>query len=320
MTEIEFPLEEITMPSEKRSNWPIISSLYTKWIVNVYPRIHPFIYPLAIMFQAGTVWISLVMSVDRFIAIHFPLKSLKFCTISNARKLIALVFIFSLIYCSPRFLEFYARSETLRMFDTPGSSSSSQSSLTIVHTDLTRIGKSTKFRQLVYVWMYVIFQSVIPLLFLTCINVALLISLARSERTIPGGNGDSARSINRVAFARRDITFMIITVVLLFVVLQTPSVVCNCVYGTNYRGSAFNSRYCFKSIKSRIKLRFYNFLLTNVKVFWYQYSMQYRQSFYTNMQLTNVLHLFRIQQEVPQDVLQLDSEALVLLERRSRLL
>jgi hypothetical protein len=213
------------------------------------------------MFQAGTVWISLVMSVDRFIAIHFPLKSLKFCTISNARKLIALVFIFSLIYCSPRFLEFYARSETLRMFDT--GSSNSQSSLTIVHTDLTRIGKSTKFRQLVYVWMYVIFQSVIPLLFLTCINVALLISLARSERTIPGGNGDSARSINRVAFARRDITFMIITVVLLFVVLQTPSVVCNCVYGTNYRGSAFNSRYCFNSSIKTHKLDFNHFFSFN---------------------------------------------------------
>lgn len=214
-----------------------MASLYSKWLIDVYPRIYPYIYPLAIMFQAGTVWISLMMSIDRFIAIHFPLKSLKFCTISNAKKLIALIFLFSLIYCSPRFLEFYVRVELLPPLDGLNTSSP----ITLTHTDLTKTGKSTFFRQLVYVWMYIIFQSVIPLIILACINIALLLSLARSERTTPGICPDSSRSINR-SVARRDITLMIITVVLLFIILQTPSVACNCVYGINYHGLAFNKK------------------------------------------------------------------------------
>lgn len=205
------------------------------------------------MFQAGTVWMSLVMSIDRFIAIHFPLRSLKFCTIQNARKLIALVFAFSFLYCSPRFLEFYTKFEklpslTLSLGTTTNNKSSSSSiqndDLTMPVTDLTNVGKSTMFRQLVYFWMYMIFQSVVPLIVLAFINVALLVSLARSERTTPGGSGDSSRSLNRSAFVRRDVTLMIITVVLLFVVLQTPSVVCNCVYGANNQGIglAFNAK------------------------------------------------------------------------------
>lgn len=215
------------------SGTSLAQNLYPRWVLMIYPRIHPYIYPLAIMFQASTVWISLVMSIDRFIAIHFPLRSLKFCTISNAKKLILLIFILSFVYCSPRFLEFYARRSTL---DSIGSKNNS---FTTFHTDLTNVGKSKIFRQLVYVWMYIVFQSVIPLIILACINIGLLLSIARSERTTPGVSGDSSRSMNR-SFARRDVTLMIITVVLLFIVLQTPSVVCNCVYGTNYHGLAFN--------------------------------------------------------------------------------
>lgn len=218
-------------------------------MLNYYPRIYPYIYPLAIMFQAGTVWISLVMSIDRFIAIHFPLKSLKFCTISNAKKLITLVFILSFVYCSPRFFEYYARIEPLLppaaldgLNITFRTASSTPPLVATAHTDLTNIGRSPLYRKLVYVWMYVIFQSVFPLAVLACINMALLVSIARSERTTPGVTGDSSRSINRT-FARRDITIMIITVVLLFVVLQTPSVVCNCVYGTNPNQILFNKRY-----------------------------------------------------------------------------
>lgn len=223
--------------------------LYMRWTLNIYPRIFPYIYPLAIMFQAGTVWISLIMSIDRFIAIHFPLKSLKFCTISNAKKIITCLFVLAFLYCSPRFFEYYARIETLPPMQTDDllhntSSTHSLDNLMMfdtAHTDLTAVGKSTLYQQIVYVWMYVIFQSVVPLVILACINIALLISLARSERTSPGITGDSSRSINRT-FARRDVTLMIITVVLLFVVLQTPSVVCNCVYGINNYGILFNKR------------------------------------------------------------------------------
>jgi hypothetical protein len=82
-----------------------IITLYNKWSLSIYPRIYPYIYPFAIMFQIGTVLINLSMSIDRFIAIHFPLKSLKFCTISNAKKTIAAIFLFSLAYSSPRFFK-----------------------------------------------------------------------------------------------------------------------------------------------------------------------------------------------------------------------
>ena len=248
------------IPEKKTSS---IIKLYNKWSLSIYPRVYPYAYPLAIMFQIGTVLINLGMSTDRFIAIHFPLKSLKFCTISNAKKIIVLIFVFSLFYSLPRFFEYYVLTETYTI---------NNETFEYVNYDLTSIGKSKIYRKIVYVWMYVLLQSVVPLCVLIIINMALIISLKESDKVLSrfaynstkayrsssifnkiinnntnnniinshlkspifnsNSNSRNKRFLNANNEGRKkDVTLMLIFVVVLFIILQSPAVICNFIYG-----------------------------------------------------------------------------------------
>lgn len=210
--------------------------VYHKWVYFMYPKIYPIVYPFAIMFQICTVWISLGMSTDRFIAIHFPLKSLNFCTIKYAKRVITAIFIFSFFYSLPRFFEFYVHVDKVTL---------NNDTIEIVYSDFTEIGKSTQFRTIVYVYMYIFFQSVLPLILLSIINVGLLVSLKKSGKKLrkfstgseksrlSSINSNSFKFINKDYHKRKDITLMMTTVVLLFIVLQFPAIMCNCFYGSN---------------------------------------------------------------------------------------
>ncbi|CAF0878938.1 unnamed protein product [Brachionus calyciflorus] len=222
-----------------------ILKMYHKWVYYVHPKIYPFIYPIAIMFQICTVLINLGMSTDRFVAIHLPLKSLNFCTIKYAKRVIAFIFIFSFLYSLPRFFEFYVHIEKVIMIN---------DTYEIIHYDFTSIGKSSIFRQIVYVYMYMLFQSVLPLIFLSIINVALLISLKKSRKKLRKFSVISERShlsstksnslkINNKDYSKKkDITLMMITVVILFIILQSPAVMCNCFYGSNNYRAEFSRK------------------------------------------------------------------------------
>lgn len=223
-----------------------LTKLYHKWTLNIYPRVYPYTYPLAIMFQFGTVWINLGMSTDRFIAIHFPLKSLKFCTVTNAKKLITIIFVFSFLYSIPRFFEYQTKMEPLTI-------NNITETYEFVHNDLTRMGKSNLYRKIVYVYMYIVLQSVVPLIILSVINLALILSLKESNKLLKKfseidleNSAKRVSSTNSVSFKfvnkevkRKDITIMLITVVVVFIVLQSPAVICNCFYGFNMNRSSF---------------------------------------------------------------------------------
>ncbi|RNA44663.1 FMRFamide receptor-like [Brachionus plicatilis] len=213
-----------------------IIKIYHKWAFYIYPKLYPYVYPVAIMFQVCTVLINLGMSTDRFVAIHFPLKSLNFCTIKCAKRVILYIFIFSFLYSLPRFFEYYVHVEQVAM---------SNETFTIVYNDFTTMGQSSTFRTIIYVYMYILFQSVVPLVLLSFINLALLVSLKKSgnklrkfsvvnENTkLDSIKSSSLKFCAREINKRKDITLMLVTVVLLFVVFQSPAVVCNCFYGSN---------------------------------------------------------------------------------------
>ena len=227
-----------------------IVRLYYKWSLHIYPRIYPYTYPLAIMFQIGVVWLSVCMSIDRFIAISFPLKSLKFCTIKRAKRTIIAIFFFSFLYSLPRFFEYQTKFEIFTVND--------NETYTFIHNDLTNLGKSTLFKKIIYVWMYVFLHSLAPLTLLTLMNIALIISLKKSRNVLSGFNRNAVSTssikyrskysvakrrngltINQLSFistkkSSQDITVMLIFVIVLFIFLQSPAVLCNCIYGFNY--------------------------------------------------------------------------------------
>ncbi len=168
------------------------------------------------MFQVATVWINLGMSIDRFIAIHCPLKSLKYCTIRNAKKIIYLVFGFSFFYSLPRFLEYHTNVHTLEYTDFINNHTLTTDTTEIITAETTPIGKSSIFIYLVYFWMYLLFHSVLPLIILTFLNFALIFSLRKSYKFKAKFNETNLKQKNTRKSATTIVNFIFISVLTVF--------------------------------------------------------------------------------------------------------
>ena len=226
-------LEEFNHDSIKHS---LFTELYNTWATKIYPHMFPYIFPFAIMFQISTVWINLGMTVDRFIAINFPLKSLKFCTISKANKIISLIFFSSFLYSFPRFFEYRVVSNKYEL----NIDVNETESLEVVYFTFTELGQSRLFRRIVYFWMYIFLQSVAPLIILSVLNFALIVSLKKSNQMLKGFNDLDFNARWKIIYKKtrqlkeqnqKNITIMLITVIVSFIILQTPAAICNFVHG-----------------------------------------------------------------------------------------
>lgn len=86
-----------------------------------------------------------------------------------------------------------------------------------VSCDLTPFGKTKLFRQLYHSWLYVVFVCGLPFAALAVLNSFLIQAVRRSSRR--------AREINAVMRRRIDTTVMLISVVVVFFICQTPALI-----------------------------------------------------------------------------------------------
>lgn len=224
----------------KKSEKSYLSKIYYSWSLNVYPRIYPFAYPFAILFQIATVWINVGMSIDRFVAIHFPLRSLKYCTISNAKRIMKFIFLFAVLSSLPRFFEYHTIVDNIKL------NSHDNETIDMIFFEHTKVGRSQAYKIIVYFWMYLLFQSVVPLILLALINFSLVYSVKTSGKFVNRFNSNYSTRLTQIKSkrmlkiiynkekTRKETTIMLISVVILFICLHTPSVICNFMHSLNH--------------------------------------------------------------------------------------
>ncbi|CAH0559343.1 unnamed protein product [Brassicogethes aeneus] len=71
----------------------------------VYAHIAPVVYPLGMMAQTASVYITVTVSLERFVAVCHPLKARALCTYGRARAYVIGIIIFSIAYNMPRLWE-----------------------------------------------------------------------------------------------------------------------------------------------------------------------------------------------------------------------
>ena len=74
-----------------------------------YSTIHPYVLvyllPLVLTAQTATIWLTVLVAVNRYIAICLPLRASRWCTVSKAKKQLAFVLLFAVLFNIPRFIE-----------------------------------------------------------------------------------------------------------------------------------------------------------------------------------------------------------------------
>lgn len=139
----------------------------------VYPLIAPFVYPIAMISQTVSVYLTLIVTVERFVAVCHPLQARSLCTCGRARLYVILVIIFSVLYNITRFWEVDVQPCLHN----------------ILHVTIYRVYPSFLRNNETYIkiyihWMYLIFMYFIPFGFLSVLNTAIYRQVSNFKLTI----------------------------------------------------------------------------------------------------------------------------------------
>ena len=75
---------------------------FTFYYLHMYPLAVPFIYPVAIIAQTGSAYLTMAVTIERYMAVCWPLKARFICTIGKAKLSLACVAAFAILYNIPR--------------------------------------------------------------------------------------------------------------------------------------------------------------------------------------------------------------------------
>ncbi|XP_068219862.1 FMRFamide receptor-like [Palaemon carinicauda] len=84
--------------------------LYTKsisWYVNGLLEAMPTVFPLGIIARTGSIYLTLILTVERYVAVCLPFRFRSLVTYGRARILVMAAAVFSVLYNLPRFWEHY---------------------------------------------------------------------------------------------------------------------------------------------------------------------------------------------------------------------
>ena len=163
-------------------------------------------------FLLSSVWLTVMLAVERYIAICHPLKAISICTVKRSRIIIVLIFVCS-FYCRiPNFFEM----KIVTYYDcgepTPA-------------ITLTALGQNITYKT-VYSWIVdCIICALVPFLFLVYLNVRLVLEIRKSTRYLRYHIGINSNMQNIVSHEQLKITVMLVSVIIVFFVCQAPYVI-----------------------------------------------------------------------------------------------
>lgn len=180
----------------------------TNWFPQLrraFPYMEPHMWAFASITQTITVWMVLLVTVDRYIAICHPLNS-NLRSIDRCKIAVVITIFCAILYNIPRFLEREIVMKT-----------SCETGERVVHVQRSDL-RNSKTYYLVYKFIfYLFFRSLGPLLALIFLNVRLIMALSTVRRR--------QKSMTKRHRNRENITLMLVVVVTIFIFCEIPSLI-----------------------------------------------------------------------------------------------
>ena len=186
----------------------------TNWIPSLessYPYAEPYIWPFASITQTTAVWVVVLVTADRYLAICKPFEKAKYLSSQKTRIVIFLIPLLATIYNIPRFFERYTTEmpdyclERNRILTRPTSLRTNRHYVIFYKTGA-----------------FFVFRMIIPLLTLTVLNCKLIstLKIAKMDRAMLTNSNQS--NINRSRSRKDSFTLILVSVVSVFILCQTP--------------------------------------------------------------------------------------------------
>ncbi|XP_069988013.1 FMRFamide receptor [Penaeus vannamei] len=172
----------------------------------VYQRVTPFVYPLGLIAQTGSVYLTVTVTVERYVAVCRPLRARSLCTYGRAKMYVLCVVLFSVLYNLPRFWEVTYKVCEFEDF-----------SFVIVVP--SKLRQNDYYKQVYIMWMYLLIMYLIPFLSLMIFNTFIY-------REVRAANQERQR-LSRLEKKEIGLAVMLLVVVTVFFVCNVLAFIIN---------------------------------------------------------------------------------------------
>ena len=170
-----------------------------QWCYTYRGYIQYSLWPVLMMTQMSTVWLTVLVSIERYIAICYPLMASSYCTLRKVQQAVLLIFSVSVIYNVARYWEFEVANN--------------------ISLQKTVIGSHEIYRYLYSCALYSLFLFFVPLGLLIFLNLKLVLALNRGKK--------QWQTLQFRQKKEQNLTTIPLTIVLVFCVCGTPALVVN---------------------------------------------------------------------------------------------
>ena len=184
------------------------STRYPQYVCNVYPNIIVYVFPLCLLAQTATVWVTVLIAFNRYINLCLPLRASQWGTISKVKKQIAAVLLFSVMYTIPTFAE--SRIEHVLLNNTINST------IYIASVGHTILWFAYGYYLIYHIVLCGMFIIILPTSILALLNICLVKALKARRRMKMHTLHTQHES---------SMTFVLLIIVFVSIVCQLPSLV-----------------------------------------------------------------------------------------------
>lgn len=166
-----------------------------------------------VAFLLASVWLTVMLAIERYIAICHPLRAMGICTVTRARIIIVLIFVCSLLFRMPELFKYKYKPFYNPCLDkeVPG-------------YELTALATNETFRH-IYPWIDCFVLAVLPFSLLLFLNICLIREIHRSTNYLRYHLASDSNVQTIITSEEIKITLMLISVVVVFFICEAPYVV-----------------------------------------------------------------------------------------------
>ena len=183
---------------------------YTNWMKgyeDIVAYVYVYILPLVNVVQTASIWVVVLLSINRYIAVCFPFKALRWCTISKVKKQLAFVLLSAVLYNIPKCAESRIKYVTYDNGTTYKPCSFD-----------TNLGKAKLYDIIYDSVLYFTFLVALPIFTLTYVNIRLIQALKARRRK-------RSEMVSQLQQNDNNVTVVLIIVIVVFIICQIPAFV-----------------------------------------------------------------------------------------------
>ena len=174
------------------------------------------------IFLLASIWLTVILAMERYIAICRPFLAARMCTVVKARVIIILIFAFAGLCRSPNFWENRIVSVYDRLTNT-----------TMTYVEPTKLSYDRTY-MIVYPWVIDgVVTSILPFMLLLVLNARLVYEVRKSTRYIQRNLIVEKSAGNAIQREELQITIMLISIIIVFLLCQAPYVIYTAIVSIN---------------------------------------------------------------------------------------